>query len=113
MIFFDDKNGIFHLATPCSSYAFRLKGEYITEHLYYGKKLSDLTGIIDLEETFVPAFSAINDEYKEQCISTDSVLQEYAFYGSCDLRKPSFHAIYENGSRITKMKFISYKIYEA
>lgn len=112
MIVFDDENGIFHLTTPCNSYVFRLKGEYITEHLYYGKKLLDLTGIIDMEETFVPAFSAINDEYKEQHISTDSVLQEYAFYGSCDLRKPSFHAVYENGSRITKMKFISYKIYE-
>lgn len=110
MIVFDDKNQVFHLSTPCSSYVFRLNGEYMAEHLYYGKKLSNLTGITNLEESFVPAFSAINDEYNEQRISTDSVLQEYAFYGSCDLRKPSFHAIYENGSRITKMKFVSYKI---
>lgn len=111
MITFDEKKHIFHITTPCSSYVIRLNGEYIAEHLYYGKKLSDLTGLSDYDDTFVPAFSAIDDEYREQRVSTDFVLQEYAFYGSCDLRKPSFHAVYEDGSRITKMKFASYTIY--
>lgn len=111
MITFDEKKHIFHITTPCSSYVIRLNGEYIAEHLYYGKKLSNLTGLSDYDDTFVPAFSAIDDEYREQRVSTDFVLQEYAFYGSCDLRKPSFHAVYEDGSRITKMKFASYTIY--
>lgn len=111
MIKFDGVNRIFNISTPGSSYVMRLNGDYIVEHLYYGKKIFDLTGILNFEDKFVPAFSAIDDEYREQRISTDSVLQEYAFYGSCDLRKPSFHAVYKDGSRITKMKFVSYKIY--
>ena len=59
MITFDEKKHIFHITTPCSSYVIRLNGEYIAEHLYYGKKLSDLTGLSDYDDTFVPAFSAI------------------------------------------------------
>ena len=112
MIIFDEEKRIFHISTLSSSYVIRLNGEYIIEHLYYGRKLSNLIGLSDYEDTFVPAFSAIDDEYRQQRISTDFVLQEYAFYGSSDLRKPSFHAVYTDGSRITKMKFVSYKIYE-
>ena len=105
MIIFDEEKRIFHISTLSSSYVIRLNGEYIIEHLYYGRKLSNLIGLSDYEDTFVPAFSAIDDEYRQQRISTDFVLQEYAFYGSSDLRKPSFHAVYTDGSRITKMKF--------
>lgn len=86
MIIFDEEKRIFHISTLSSSYVIRLNGEYIIEHLYYGRKLSNLIGLSDYEDTFVPAFSAIDDEYRQQRISTDFVLQEYAFYGSSDLR---------------------------
>ena len=112
MITFDETNCYFHISTPNSSYVIRLYGEYIPQHLYYGKKLDNLNGILNDDEPFVPGFSAIDREYCEEQITTDVVLQEYAFYGSCDLRKPSFHAVYKDGSRITKMKFVSYKIYK-
>lgn len=114
MITFDEKQRIFHISTPRTSYIMRLDGDYILQHLYYGKRIENLTGILNDNEDFAAGFSALDREYEDEnrCVSTDVVLQEYAFYGSCDLRKPSFHAVYADGSRITKMKFVSYNIYK-
>ena len=112
MILVTESTKVFHLKTPNTSYIFRLNGDYILEHLYWGKRIEDITGLID-KNTFIPAFSAINYEYHEDGIelTTDSIASEYAFYGSCDMRKPSFHAVYFDGSRVSKPKFVSYKIY--
>lgn len=103
---------IFHLTTPNSSYIFRLNGDYILEHIYYGEGLESIEGLLPYRYGFVSG-AAIDSEYagSAERISTDAVLQEYSFYGSCDLRTPAFHAEYADGSRITKMKYVSHKIY--
>ena len=111
MIFYDAKERIYHLTTATVSYVFRLNGDYIVQHLYYGKKLSSLDGIVCDASSFFPVFSAADSEFTNMAVTTEALSQEYAFYGSCDMRTPSFHALYEDGSRITKPKFVSHKIY--
>lgn len=106
-IIFDETRKLFHLSTLKTSYVFMILENEILMHLYYGKKLDNLEGIE--KNTFISdrAFSAVN---KENGISSDCIPQEYSFYGNSDLRKPAFHAQYADGSRITRMKYVSHKI---
>lgn len=112
MIIFDDKKQIFHLRTPNSSYMIGIYGGYILEHLYWGKRLETCDGVSESPRK-TTGFSPVDAELFEQGLnaSTDVIPQEYSFYGSCDLRKPAFHAVYADGSRITKMKYLTHTIY--
>ena len=111
-ISFDRKKKMFHLSTPSMSYVFGLRGEYILEHLYYGKKLASLDGLFSPNYGEYVHGASVDVEYEdaESFTSTDVVLQEYGFYGSCDLRTPAFHAVYNDGNRITKMRYLSHQI---
>ncbi len=114
MIQFDEKRRMFHLQTPNSSYIMRLYGEYILEHTYWGKRVDSLEGVAGFTGEDI-SFAPYNAEYLNredlQKVSTDTYPQEYGFFGSADLRKPSFHAQYADGSRITKMRYVSHVIY--
>lgn len=111
MITFDKEKQIFHLQTPNTSYMIGIYGGYLLEHLYWGKRVDSTNGMFGTESR-IAAFCTNDAELSEQGISasTEAIPQEYSFYGSCDLRKPAFHAIYADGSRITKMKYDSYVI---
>ncbi len=113
-IIYDSVRKLFNLKTPNSSYIFRLNGDYILQHLYYGGKIEDVSGIENIsDEAYKGAtLHAVDAEYKEEGLSTGRMLQEYPFYGSTDLRIPAFHASYTDGSRVTKMKYISHRIYK-
>ena len=110
-IIFDEKNKVFHLQTKNSSYVFELCGDYIITHLHYGKKLNTIKGIEYNNEGKVPALYNVDFGYEKEDISSEVLPQEYPVYGSPDLRKPAFHATYTDGSRITKMKYVTHKIY--
>ncbi len=114
MITFDEKRKMFHLQTPNSSYIVRLYGEYILEHTYWGKRVDSLTGVAGFTGEDI-SFAPYNAEYLRrenvQAVSTDTYPQDYSFFGSADLRKPAFHAQYADGSRITKMQYVSHVIY--
>ncbi len=114
MISYDKKTKVFHLSTPNTSYIMQLYGSNVLAHIYWGKKLTNICGI-ENKLPFSPGFSAIDYEYLKQtdvkAISTEILPQEYSFFGSCDMRKPAFHAEYEDGSRITKLQYVSHQIF--
>ncbi len=114
MITFDKEKRMFHLQTSNSSYVLRLLGEGVVEHSYWGKRLETLTGVSGFEGRWVD-FSAYDADYMNRedvySISTNVFPQEYSFFGSTDMRKPAFHARYEDGSRVTKMKYVRHQIY--
>ncbi len=115
MITYDREKKIFHLQTPNSSYVMRVYGEYILEHIYWGRRLEALQGVFGSKAgclAFGTKDADYADDKTEISISTETYPQEYSFFGSCDLRKPAFHAVYEDGSRITKMKYVGHKIYQ-
>ena len=113
MIEYNEELKLFHLTTPKTSYVFRIFGEGVLEHLYYGKKLVGLDGMAPCNYGIYVNGSPVDSEYADMdsFVSTDIMLQEYGFYGSCDFRTPGFHASYSDGSRITKLKYVSHEIY--
>ncbi len=113
MITFDTKTRIFHLQTPNTSYLLGLYGDSVVEHVYWGKRLENITGVSGYAGRWVD-FSAYDADTvgKEDVdpLSTNVYPQEYSFFGSTDMRKPAFHARYADGSRITKMRYVSHRI---
>lgn len=111
MVEYNSETKIFHLSTPKTSYVFRIVGDEFLEHLYYGKKLENLEGMFPCDYGYTLAESVDGDYIDmERFEATNIMLREYGFYGSCDLRKPGFHAVYSDGSRVTKMKYVSHRI---
>ena len=112
MIIFDNDKRIFYLQTPNTSYIIGLKDDYLVSHIYYGKRINGFDGI-DVLERRSASFAVVDRPYEDKGVglSTEVYPQDYSFFGSCDLRKPAFHAQYEDGSRITKMKYVSHKIF--
>jgi len=51
-------------------------------------------------------------DYPEFVISRDNLPCEYSSFGNTDLRTPSFHAIYKDGSFITELEYESHTIYK-
>lgn len=104
---------LFHIKTLNSSYIFRVRKKYALEHLYYGKRIDDLSGIEYLsDENYLGAtLHAIDAEFAEEKLSTGRMCVEYPFYGSVDMRQPAFHAVYSDGSRVTKMYYDGHSIF--
>ena len=106
-ITFDNEKNIFNLSTPNTSYIFGIVENRLLAHIYYGKRIDNTAGMS--AELSRGAFSSVNYGF-EQAFSTDVILGEYPTYGNTDLRTPAFHAVYENGSRITNFEYVSHTI---
>ncbi len=114
MICYDEVLKCFHLRTPNSSYVIHLYADTVLEHVYWGARLEGLEGIQLAKPGYI-GFAAMDGELAEmegvEPISTEVFPQEYPTFGSCDMRKPAFHARYADGSRITKLRYVNHKIY--
>lgn len=85
MIQFDEKNLVFKLDTPHTSYLMGIADGKYLGHIYYGRKLEDthLTHLLRTEESpFVPS---VND--REKVTFLDSFPMEYSFGGTGDFRE--------------------------
>ena len=107
---FNEYNGIFNLKTKNSSYLMGiLMGKHLV-HLYYGKRIDEVSG--EVEELIPTPFTAsFSPQDIDGRYSSDTIPMEYPCYGSADLRTPAFHAQYENGSTITKLEYESHKVF--
>lgn len=112
-IFYDEKNGIFHLRTKSSSYIMGIYSGYLV-HAYYGKRLEHTDSLYDalgFSPYRVKAFMAREfNEDKTPGFCLESLPQEYAAFNS-DLREPAFHARYNDGSAYTVLKYEKHEIY--
>ncbi len=108
-IIVNEQKNQFYLHTQSTSYVFENTNGLLT-HNYWGKRVEDIPSINELYP-----LSGINlavaDISGSVHRSTDTILLEYPTHGSCDLRTPAFHAVYSDGSPITKLTFKDYKIY--
>ena len=104
-ILFDDKNGIFNLSTPGTTYLFGLYSGKVLMHIYYGKKVESNFAIDDIYTYINRAVSPVFDG-----ISDNDLPLEYPCYGSPDLRLPAFHARYADGSTVTKLEYKGHRI---
>ncbi len=110
-IYYDSKENIFHLQTDRSSYIIGVLEEKYLLHLYYGNKINTYRFSLD-NLPVRPTGSWLGNDIEELGYSTDSLPLEYPCYGSADLKTPAFHAEYEDGSAVTCLEYINYKIFE-
>ena len=119
-ILFDETKKIFHLQTRNVSYIFQILQNGYPVHLYYGKKIrevGELETVIDLKTctSFSPQLTSYFGPDKtvgEENGHLEILPLEYAFYGHPDMRTPSFHAQYQDGSSITSAIYDGYQIYK-
>ena len=106
---FDEKNKIFHLDTPNTSYLIGFYKEKFLLKLHYGKKIwGDFA--IDDAYTYPQTGYHLQTQAGEEEFSEDSMPIEYSCTSGSDLRVPAFTAKYEDGGRKTQLVYKSYKI---
>ena len=91
----EDK-GLFHLQSTGMSYMIQLFNDYPV-HVYWGKKLRDdgnLEGMLNVGGN----------------TGIDRLPQEYPQYGSGDFRNPAYQARLEDGTRVTELRYSSYRV---
>ena len=105
-----DEQKIFNIKTKNSSYVLGVLLDKDLINLHYGKKIDKY--VIDFENFPVRGQCFAPNDVKGYGLSTDILPMEYPCYGSADLRTPAFHAEYEDGSRITKLEYEGYEIFD-
>ncbi len=115
-IIFDESKRIFHLQTKKTSYIFGFLTPNTPVHLYWGKRLNttpDYQQLIALYKTnrWARSFTAV-DGFDEsgKAISRDCLPMEFSTFGNSDLRQPTFHAKYPDGSRISDFTYKKHEI---
>ncbi|MCL9969927.1 alpha-galactosidase [Anoxybacillus kestanbolensis] len=110
-IFINESLRQFHLQTKESSYIFCVLKNGQLGHLYYGKKINHRKNFSHLFQLPNEPIGNATFLYKgDQTFSLEVIKQEYPSYGTTDFREPAFHIWHENGSRITRFVFQSYKV---
>ena len=108
-ISFDEKNMLFHLATPHSSYVMAcLHGKVLT-NLHYGGRITCTAHLKQLVPYRDRNCAPVNVCYSDPDFSTDTLRMEYPTYGNTDLRTPAFHAVHADGSTVTKLEYAGHK----
>lgn len=110
-IIYDNKEKVFYLHTPATSYVMGVIAEKYLLHLYYGKQIDKVPGVLE----HLPVFGDFQwspVDVSEHHMCTNFLPMEYPCYGSADYRTPAFHAEYENGSAVTKLEYIDYTIFK-
>jgi len=80
-------------------------------HNYYGPVIGD----VDMSYLVCPmdrGFSGQPQEIVDRRFSLDTRLLEYSAYGTGDYRDYCLHAVYEDGSHVTDLRFVSYEVKE-
>ena len=105
--FLGDK-GIFHLFNQNFSYIIYLTKELDIVHLYWGKKIDNP----DVRYMYRPCLRAFspNSHPENIDLSYDTMPLEFPFFGSGDFRHPVFEVEYEDGSRVSELKYRSHRI---
>ena len=92
------ENGFFHIATKSSSYIMRVLDTGLLDHVHYGSRIDDETGIENVSESFgmnlvtIPYF----DEEHPRLFPA-RILSEYPTSGSGDTRESALEVDYGNG----------------
>lgn len=110
-IIYNEKEQIFKLDTPNTSYLIGIVGEGFLGHIYYGNKLEDVRGTKDLlrihEFPFTPDVNTKDRLCCLECIPT-----EYSGHGLGDYRESSIRVRSAGGNSAVQPLYVSYEIYK-
>lgn len=104
----DEKNQIFSLHSKNSSYILKIAEERYPIHLHFGKRVDDIG---ETESLYFPQGAPLMalDENK---FAAEAVASELPLYGHPDMRTPSLHISYPDGSTVTELRFVGSHIYK-
>lgn len=109
-IFYDSVKKVFHLQNKNISYVMKIIKDGYLAHMYFGKRIEEYRESNPIG--FYDRGFAANPDPEDRTFSLDTVPQEYPAYGIGDFRIPAYQVELKNGSRITDIRFKSYKIYD-
>ncbi|MFL0267009.1 alpha-galactosidase [Candidatus Clostridium radicumherbarum] len=108
-IIYNNEHKIFHLQAGDTSYVMKVLEEGYLTHLYWGRKVRDISAEEALVLVERCSFSP-NPNRLNKLLSLDTLPQEYPTYGSTDYRTPAYELQLENGSTVTELKYETHKI---
>ena len=109
-IIYNLKKKVFHLQNKNMSYVMKIIKDGYIAHMYFGKRIEEYRESNPIG--FYDRGFAANPDPEDRTFSLDTLPQEYPAYGIGDFRIPAYQAEFKNGSRITDIRFKSYKIYD-
>lgn len=113
-IIVNEKDKVFHLQTAKTSYIFSFLTSNTPVHMYWGKRLEktpDINTLFIIPYKWPRSFCVVDGTTKDGDIfSRESLTMEFSTFGSSDLREPTFHAEYKDGSTVSDFEYKSYKI---
>ena len=113
-IIVNEKDKVFHLQTKKTSYIFGFLTSNTPVHMYWGKRLEktpDINTLFIIPYKWPRSFCVVDGTTKDGDIfSRESLTMEFSTFGSSDLREPTFHAEYKDGSTVSDFEYKSYKI---
>lgn len=113
-IIFDQKNVIFNLQTPNTSYILGIYDGKIPMHIHYGKRLEntyDMFAMMDRPKQEDTTWNQICQDTTEGT-ALNLQLLELPTYGDGDYRPPALHAQYADGSTVSKLYYVCHSIYD-
>jgi alpha-galactosidase len=108
-IIYNNEHKIFHLQAGDTSYVMQVLKEGYLAHLYWGRKVRNISAEEALVLVERCSFSP-NPNRSNKLLSLDTLPQEYPSYGSTDFRTPAYELQLENGSTVTELKYETHKI---
>lgn len=100
MIFYNEKEKIFHLKTCNTSYVMGLY-ENTLLHLYWGEALE--TGCETFSQMFCGRGRSFCASDMPDGLSSDTMPMEFPTFGSADLRTPALHVRYADGAAASRV----------
>lgn len=107
-IVFDEKKKLFYLHSKRTSYIFGFLNEHLV-HIYWGSRLDTVPGA----DACVPHCSRPQALYncpERRDLQKDTLPLEFSTFGNTDLRNPTVHIQYADGSTISEFEYVSHEI---
>lgn len=109
-IIYNEEMQEFHLYNKNISYIIKVLENKQLGQLYFGRRIhhrESYSHLLEMAHRPMTSYVYEGDLY----FSLDHIKQEYPSYGTTDFRHPAVEITQENGSKITKFKYVSHKIY--
>ena len=107
-IFFDEKQNIFHIKTPKTSYIMHIWRGKDLAHVYWGKKIKTP----DLENSLISRVTGFSPVTDKEDYTLDFLCQEYPTGCGSDYRMPAISVVFEDGSRNPRLVYDGHRIYK-
>ena len=105
-IFINEKEQIFHLKTPNTSYIMKVwRGKYLA-HVYWGKRIDEFS----MENALLSRTSGWSPMTDKEDYTLDFICQEYPTGCGSDYRMPAIEAVYDDGSRTVELVYEGYTL---